>query len=154
MQPERSADAVTRQDRHDDDARDAEEQARSGGEDRREAERRAEQSTAISSTVLAPKAMPGKKRCDGVQAVRIALPSRIASTKASSQARPNRCVSTASKPIAAAVTATQRPSPGRMALVPAKARVEREWEKSLGADMDGSDVMPEDPRSRSFTPTE
>ena len=56
--------------------------------------------------------------------------------------------------VAAAVTATQRPSPGRMALVPAKARVEREWEKSLGADMDGSDVMPEDPRSRSFTPTE
>jgi hypothetical protein len=41
-----------------------------------------------------------------------------------------------------------------MALVPAKARIDRAWEKSLGADMGGSDVMPENPMFFSFTPTE
>ena len=61
MQPERSADAVTRQDRHDDDARDAEEQARSGGEDRREAERRAEQYDRDLQHGLGPESDAGKE---------------------------------------------------------------------------------------------
>ena len=46
--------------------------------------------TAISSICLAPKVMPERNRVPGVQAVRTAVPARMASTRASSQARPNR----------------------------------------------------------------
>jgi hypothetical protein len=39
--------------------------------------------TATSSNCLALKAMPESQRCEGCQAVRIAIPSRIAMTSAS-----------------------------------------------------------------------
>ena len=69
--------------------------------------------TATSSRVLAENSMPGLQRAPGGQAVRTAVPIRIASTSASSQARPKRAASACSRARAARVTATQSATPGK-----------------------------------------
>ncbi len=80
--------------------------------------------TAISSSVLALKRMPRLKRSSGLSSVRTAVPIRIASTRLSSQARPNRWASARSRPTAARVTAMLRAVPGNRGRMRAGNRVD------------------------------
>ena len=73
---------------------------------------RPSRTTAISSSSLAEKSMPAAYCAPGVQAVRTAVPMRMASTRLSSQARPKSRASPASMTEAASVTARQSAKPG------------------------------------------
>src|ERR1700720_2116047 len=77
-------------------------------------------STAISRSALALKLIPGSHRVRGVHAVRMAVPSRMARTSASSHARPKRCSSATCIAMAASVTTPQRSSPGKIRQDPVK----------------------------------
>ena len=70
--------------------------------------------TAISSTSLALKSMPGFHRLPGTQVVRIAAPIKIASTSASIHVLPENTSSISAKAYPAAATSEQSTNPGRI----------------------------------------
>lgn len=72
--------------------------------------------TATSSKVLALKLIPASQFLPGDHTVRINAPSMIASTSASSQARPNGRASRCSSAVAAIETAMQSAVPGMSSL--------------------------------------